>query len=739
MTAQAAIDYRPFAGLTGSDDLDCAYAELEEEAAHYLDPADKARLLQAAVYGAQAHEGQMRKSGEPYFIHPIAVARILASQRFDLPVLQAALLHDVLEDTRITKTQMAQAFGDEVTVMVDGVSKLDRLRNQGPHQVQAESFRKMLVAVTEDSRVIIIKLADRLHNMQTLAALAPEKRISKAKETLDIYASIAGRLGLFYFRIQLEDLAFSHLYPWRSAVLKKHYTERVSRSHIVDRVRKELAPALKKMTINASLTIRQRHLWGIYQRMQRKQSFHEACRTVPIRIITETEDECYRILGVLHAIYRPISGKFEDYIAAPKSNGYRSLHTSVLMARRDVLNVQIRTRDMHALAETGIIAVWHQHIRNRSVCLEPHAIAAEKYMRDWLFRLKEVQNITYDPLEFYDAIKKELSPGALHVYTPRGEVIDLPMGATPVDFAYGIHSEIGDHCVAAKVNGQMYPIFRPLELAQTVEIITTPDAHPHIGWLQFVVTARARAGIKHHLRSLEKKQARQLGRNLLDQALKALGSGYKQERKRIEDYVKNHSLDLAELLDEIAKGKKQAGLVASAILDRDMSQAVAESEVLRVHGPMDSAIIIAECCRPLPNEPIIGHIEPGIGIRIHRRQCMITEVSDRQDWIHVDWADDVSGRFVTRLDMTVLDRPKMLSVIVGNISACGCNIEDLGIERSSLRENARLIKCWLCVEDRDQLAQVIRGLRTIDGMLRISRNQATKEDVHERKKDHPDQ
>ena len=722
MTAQVALDYRPFAGLTGSDELACAYAELDTEAAHYLDPAGSAKLLQAAVYGARAHEGQMRQSGEPYFIHPIAVARILASQRFDLPVLQAGLLHDVLEDTAITRAEMARAFGDEVTVMVDGLSKLDRLKDQGPQHVQAESFRKMFVATTDDPRVIIIKLADRLHNMQTLGVLRPEKRIRKAKETLDIYASIAGRLGLFYFRMQLEDLAFSHLYPWRCAVLKKHYMDHFSRSQILDRVRKELTPVLKKMGINASLTKRQRHLWGLYQRMQRKQSFQEACRTVPIRIITETEDECYRILGALHGIYRPISGKFEDYIAAPKSNGYRSLHTSVLMARRDVLNVQIRTRDMHALAETGIIAVWHQHIKNRTIHLEPHAVAAEKYMRDWLFRLKEVQNITYDPLEFYDAIKKELGPGELHVYTPQGEVIDLPMGATPVDFAYAIHSEIGDHCVAAKVNGQVYPIFRPLEGAQTVEVITSPDAHPHLGWLQFVVTARARAGVKHHLRSLKKKEAQRLGRSLLDRALGEFGGGYEAERRRVEDYVKTHSLDLGELLDDIAHGKKQAGLIASAILGRDISRHIAESQILLVHGPMDSAIGMAECCCPLPREPIIGHIEPGAGIRIHRRQCMITEVTDRQDCIHVDWADDVSGSFVTRLEMLALDKPRMLSVVVENISACGSTIEDVRIERSPLRENARLMKCWLGVSGRDQLAQVIRALRNIDGMLRIGRN-----------------
>ncbi len=722
MTVHIALDYRPFSELTDSDELARAYAELDKEVAHYLDAADCAKLLQTAVYGAQAHEGQMRQSGEPYFTHPIIVAQILASQRFDLVVLQAALLHDVLEDTSVTKTEMAKAFGDEVTAIVDGVSKLDRLKDKGPRQIQAESFRKMFVATTDDPRVIIIKLADRLHNMRTLGALRADKRIRKAKETLDIYASIAGRLGLFYFRMQLEDLAFSHLYPWRYAILKKHYMALFSRNHVVERVRKELTPVLKKMAINASLGKRQRHLWGLYQRMQRKQSFQEACRTVPIRIITTTEDECYRILGVLHGVYRPISGKFEDYIAAPKSNGYRSLHTSVLMAKRDVLNVQIRTRDMHALAETGIIAVWHQHIKNRAFCLEKHAFVAEKYMRDWLFRLKEVQNITYDPLEFYDAIKKELSPGEIHVYTPQGEVIDLPMGATPVDFAYAIHTEIGDHCVAAKVNGRPYPIFRPLQIAQTVEVITARDAHPHAGWLQFVVTARARAGVNHHLRSLKKKEARRLGRELLDKALYELGGRYEGQKQSIESYVQGHDLDLGDLLKDIAHGKKQAGLIASAILGQEIPPQLAKAQILRVNGPMDSAISMAECCYPLPHEAIIGHVEAGAGITIHRRRCLITEVTDKQDWIRADWADDVAGKFVTRLEMTVFNEPRMLSSIVEIISAFGSNIEDVKIERSSSREKTRLIKCWLEVEDRDQLAQVIRRLRNLNGMIHIGRS-----------------
>lgn len=718
--ATAALTYQPFAGLTGATELANAWSALQQELSHYLDDKTIAEVLRAAVYGAQAHEGQNRKSGEPYFIHPIAVSKILAAQRFDLPVLQAALLHDVLEDTDISKSEMEQVFGKEVTAIVDGVSKLDHLKDQAPQEVQAGSFKKMLVAMTDDPRVIIIKLADRLHNMQTLGALKPEKRIRKARETLDVYASIAGRLGLFYFRMQLEDLVFSHLYPWRFAVLQKHYQKRFANQSIISKVRQELLPQLMKLNIQASITKRQRHLWGVYLRMKRKQSFEAACSTIPVRIITQTEDDCYRVLGVLHKCYRPISGKFEDYIAAPKSNGYRSLHSSVLRASGHVLNVQIRTRDMHNLAETGIIAVWHQHLKNRSLRDEQHNLTAEKYMRDWLSRLREVQDITDNPLEFYDAVKKELSSGEIHVYTPRGEVIDLPKGSTPVDFAYAIHSEIGNHCVAAKVNGVPYAIFRPLQIAQTVEIITDPKAHPHVGWLQFVATAKARAGINHHLRTLAQQEAFRLGEHLLDKALQEFGSSYAKIEKKLAAYLKTQRLELSTLLDEIAHGKKQAGLVAAALLDK-VEHFVWQEQVLYVHSALDSGIFLGECCCPVNKDSIVGHIEVGKGIQIHRHNCKLAQVSDGQDWLRAQWAEDAHGVFRAKLSFVVQDRPYMLSEVAKTIADCSSNISDLQLERlHHCRELCRLVMI-VEVHGRDHLAHIIRRLRLIDGISQIER------------------
>lgn len=716
-----ALTYQPFAGLTGANELIAAWEALRQELSHYLDDETIAEVLRAAVYGAQAHEGQMRQSGEPYFVHPIAVSKILAAQRFDLPVLQAGLLHDVLEDTPISKAEMAQVFGTEVTAIVDGVSKLDRLKDQAPQEAQADSFKKMLVAMTDDPRVIIIKLADRLHNMQTLGALRPDKRIRKARETLDVYASIAGRLGLFYFRIQLEDLAFSHLHPWRYAVLQKHYQQRFTNKTVINRLRQEMQPQLMRLNIQASISKRQRHLWGVYLRMKRKQSFDEACRTIPVRIITQSEDDCYRVLGVLHKSCRPISGKFEDYIAAPKSNGYRSLHSSVLMKTVGaVLNVQIRTRDMHSLAETGIIAVWHQHLKNISLRNEHHNVVAEKYMRDWLSRLREVQNITDDPLEFYDAVKKELSSGDIHVYTPTGQIIDLPHGATPVDFAYAIHSEIGNHCVGAKVNGLPYAIFRPLQSAQTVEIITDSQAHPHAGWLQFVVTAKARAGVNHHLRSLEKKEARTLGMHLLDAALHEFGSDYAAVEKELAAYAKMQEIEINDLLDDIAYGRKQSGLIAAALLGKAKSE-LGQEQVLYVHSALDSGVYLGECCHPLNQDAIIGHIERGKGIQIHRRDCVLAKVSDGQDWLRAEWAEDVHGIFNSKLVFVVQDRPKMLSQVAQIIGDCGSNITDLQLERLGHCNDQQRFIMKLEVQGLEQLEKIMQQLRLIDGISQIER------------------
>ena len=670
MNAPLALEYQPFGVFTDAATLQAAYDDLAVELKKYLDPEDIDKVLRCAIYGAAAHEGQRRQSGEPYFVHPIAVCRILARQRFDLPVLQAGLLHDVLEDTILNKKDMATEFGEDVTRLVDGVSKLDRLKKTAPQAAVADSFRKMFLATADDPRVLIIKLADRLHNMQTLGALRRDKQQRIAHETLDVYAAIAGRLGLFYFRIQLEDLAFSYLYPWRHAVLRKHYNEDSTHEQTLRTVRSELQARLQILGIKASINPRQRHLWGVYQRMKRKESFKEAIRTVPIRIITDSEDNCYRILGALHSLYRPVHGKFEDYIAAPKSNGYRSLHSSVIMGDGTALNVQIRTRDMHTLAEAGIISVWHQYAKQRAVKIEAHSIEAEKTMREWLSRLKEVQNITDDPLQFYDAIKKELVTGEMQIYTPKGDIIALPHGATPVDLAYTIHTEIGNHIVGAKVNGQPYPIYKPLKMAQTVEILTDPEAHPHNSWLQFTIPGgKAHIGINRYLNRL---------------------------------------------------ARKNAGLATS-------SKQVTDSEQkILVHSAFESGITLAPCCHPLPLEAITGHSVAGSGILIHSRDCPLLETATHT--IAADWADERKGLFPSELAIKAYAHPRLLARVSGAIADSEANITDFQINHANSDEQRRCLTVWLEVRDLEHLTQVMHRLRQLEetiGIRRITHKEPT--------------
>ena len=663
MNAPLALEYQPFGVFTGAATLQAAYDDLAVELKKYLDPEDIDKVLRCAIYGAAAHEGQRRQSGEPYFVHPIAVCRILARQRFDLPVLQAGLLHDVLEDTILNKKDMATEFGEDVTRLVDGVSKLDRLKKTAPQAAVADSFRKMFLATADDPRVLIIKLADRLHNMQTLGALRRDKQQRIAHETLDVYAAIAGRLGLFYFRIQLEDLAFSYLYPWRHAVLRKHYNEDNTHEQTLRTVRSELQARLQILGIKASINPRQRHLWGVYQRMKRKESFKEAIRTVPIRIITDSEDNCYRILGALHSLYRPVHGKFEDYIAAPKSNGYRSLHSSVIMGDGTALNVQIRTRDMHTLAEAGIISVWHQYAKQRAVKIEAHSIEAEKTMREWLSRLKEVQNITDDPLQFYNAIKKELVTGEMQIYTPKGDIIALPHGATPVDLAYTIHTEIGNHIVGAKVNGQPYPIYKPLKMAQTVEILTDPDAHPHNSWLQFTIPGgKAHIGINRYLNRL---------------------------------------------------ARRKAGLATSG------KQVTDSEQKILVHSAFESGITLAPCCHPLPLEAITGHSVAGSGILIHSRDCPLLETATHT--IAADWADERKGLFPSELAIKAYAHPRLLARVSGAIADSEANITDFQINHADSDEQRRCLTVWLEVRDLEHLTQVMHRLRQLEETIGIRR------------------
>ena len=705
--APLALEYQPFAVFSGAQTLQAAYDDLAAELKKYLDPEDMEKMLRCAVYGAAAHEGQKRQSGEPYFIHPIAVCRILARQRFDLPVLQAGLLHDVLEDTIVKKTDMAAEFGEEVTRLVDGVSKLDRLKKTAPQAAVADSFRKMFLATSDDPRVLIIKLADRLHNMQTLGVMRRDKQYRIAKETMEVYAPIASRLGLYYFSIQLQDLAFSYLYPWRHAVLRKRYLEHFARNETLDRVKGALQPRLQALGVKASINKRQRHLWGVYERMGRKQSFREAIRTVPIRIITDNEDNCYRILGSLHGLYRPVHGKFEDYIAAPKSNGYRSLHTSVLMPDGIMLNVQIRTRDMHTLAEAGIISVWHQYAKQRAVQIEAHSIEAEKNMREWLSRLKEIQNLTDDPLQFYDTIKKELVSNEISVYTPKGDVIDLPRHATPVDFAYHIHSDIGNTIAIAKVNGKVVPLDYQLHNGESISIVRDKNNKPKPIWLSFVATSKAREYIRQYINREEREFFITKGRDILNAYLeKNYGKGLDKELSILKN-VDGAVLDTKQkedILVQIGNLSRKPSSVLKVISDQIISEVLGEkisetpekkekTEKKPANFSENSTEIligkekniphkIAQCCHPTPEtKKIIGAIGQGT-VTIHALDCPNVEKIDLDRRIPAQWANQPLEKDKITIVMEVIfkDKRGILMRLTEHFYNFDINVLDFKIE-----------------------------------------------------------
>ncbi|MDO4436180.1 MAG: RelA/SpoT family protein [Cardiobacteriaceae bacterium] len=715
----------PFAEFYGSELLNEHYQLLEQAISQYLNPSDVEKVLAAAVFGAQAHDGQKRKSGEPYFTHPIQVALILAKSRFDVPVLQAALLHDVLEDTPVTKEQMTRHFGLQVANIVDGVSKLYELKHKGPLVVQAETFRHLLISCAKDPRVILIKLADRLHNLQTLDAFKdrPDKQKRIAKETMDIYVPIADRLGLFLFRIELEDLAFSYLFPWRYAVINHHYKAQETRKRqesSVKAMHQEIEPLFKALGISASVQLRPRYLSNIYQRMKRKGSFHESMKTHSIRILTDSIDNCYRILGCLHSRYRPIENKLNDYIGSPKSNGYRSLHTSVVNEVGQVFNVQIRTHSMHALAEMGIVAVWHQKLKNQlNQEEESHSVNVNKNMREFLTRIKDIQDFTHDPEEFYATVKAEMGAKDIRVFTPDGKPIDLPLGATPIDFAYAIHTNIGHHCVAAIVNGRDYPITQVLQHGQTVSIKTDPNAHPHPRWVEQVASPRAKTAVRDYFKKVSFEQASDMGKKRFAQAAARYLNDEVLIQARLEHYLLTNQLDKETVFAEIGYGKRQSSLLAAHLFD-DYPLLPASTQAIKVQSALHETIHLASCCRPLPHEPITGALDSKTdGITIHRRDCPTTKSINQSNWVSAEWAEEVQGLFATQLLIDCIDRRGLLNEIT-HITGDSIDIRNLKIENHPETKTARLI-IDLGVANRSALARVMARLRSVEGILKLSR------------------
>ncbi|KAA3629819.1 MAG: guanosine-3',5'-bis(diphosphate) 3'-diphosphatase [Proteobacteria bacterium] len=688
----------------------------------YLDRKQIAEVYRAYLYSAEAHDGQYRASGEPYVFHPLEVARVMAEMRMDHQSIIAALLHDVLEDTLVSKEQLIEAFGEEEAELVDGVSKLSQIELENPAEAQAENFRKMMLAMTRDIRVILIKLADRLHNMRTLGALKPEKRRRIARETLEIFVPIASRLGMNNLRIELEDLGFAAMYPMRYRVLRKSVIQaRGNRKELTKKIETALKRRLREEDLSGRVIGREKHLYSIYRKMREKGlSFTEVQDVYAFRIIVDKVDTCYRVLGAVHNLYKPVPGKFKDYIAIPKANGYQSLHTVLFGPFGLPIEVQIRTEDMHRIAEAGIAA------HGLYKAGEKLGSGAQARAREWLRSLLEMQKNAGNSLEFLENVKIDLFPDEIYVFTPKGEIKQLPRGATPVDFAYAVHSDVGNTCVAAKIDRRLAPLRTSLANGQTVEIIAAKTARPNPAWLNFVVTAKARAGIRSYLKKLQREDAVRLGRHLLEKVLLGLGQDPEQlDGGALDRLTKEFQLaDHDSLYEQIGLGQRLPELVARRLLPEPEGAVVSGSNDdtrMTIKGSEGMVVSYGKCCRPIPGDRVVGFVSVGRGIVIHTENCKnFREQGERSDkWIDVEWASTTEGDFSVEVRVEVINQRGVLATVAAVISDGDANIEYVNLDE---RDGANsTLHFTVAVKDRVHLARIMRRIRAIPQVLRIAR------------------
>ena len=600
---------------------------LSERLTQYLSQSQIKQVCRAYFYAEQAHEGQRRRSGEPYIVHPLAVANILTEMHLDHQSLMAAMLHDVIEDTGVPKSALADQFGDVVTDLVDGVSKLTHIHFESKEEQQAENFQKMAMAMAKDIRVILVKLADRLHNLRTLGSLKPEKRRRIARETLDIYSPIANRLGLNSVRVEMEDLCFEAIYPMRSEMIRKAVkAARGNRAEVVDNIAASVRNRLSESGISARVFGREKHLYSIYSKMRdQRKSLGDIMDVYGFRIVTDSIDDCYRILGAMHSLYKPIPGRFKDYIAIPKTNGYQSLHTTLIGAGGIPVEIQIRTEDMEAMANYGIAAHWLYKS-------ESDQTSGTQRARQWVQNLLELQKNAGSPLEFVEHVKVDLFPEEIYVFTPKGTILELPSGSTAIDFAYAVHTDVGNHCIACRINKQLAPLSARLQNGQTIQIVTAPNAQPNPAWLNFVVTGKARSNIRNYLKTQRRSESVELGQRLLNKALSSLGKSMSDIDSDHIDLVltETEQESLEDLLESIGTGNRMAPLMARRLLvankDTDVDlTALQETSPLTIKGTEGLAVSFAKCCSPIPGDPIIGHLSSGRGLVIHTERCRNVE------------------------------------------------------------------------------------------------------------------
>jgi guanosine-3',5'-bis(diphosphate) 3'-pyrophosphohydrolase len=685
----------------------------------YLPAEQVARIREAAEFGASAHKGQKRLSGEPYIAHPVAAAAILADLHLDPDTIIAAILHDVIEDTPTPKDQLAARFGADVAELVDGVTKLDQIKFKSREEAQAESFRKMLLAMVRDLRVILVKLADRTHNMRTIEAMAPARRRAIARETLEIYAPIAERLGLYNMKLELEDLGFQALYPRRYLVLERALKKaRGNQKEFLKKIEQQLNAALLKNGIPARVETREKHLHSIYNKMRRKRSIlNEIVDVYGIRIIVDRPDTCYRALGIVHAVFKPMPGRFKDYIAIPRVNGYQSLHTTLFGPNGVPIEAQIRTEDMHRVAEAGIAAHWKYKSGDAADSMQ------QARTREWLSNLVELQEDGSSE-EFLESVKVDLFPDKVYVFTPKGTILRLPSGATVVDFAYSVHTDIGNRCVAAKVDRRLTPLRTVLRNGQTVEIITAKGAMPNPSWVNFVVTAKARNAIRHYLKSLRRTEAIALGQRLLNQALGEF-------RVSLDDVSPDAQLtalgelgmkDLDELYERIGLGERLAPLVARRLLPGGHAEnGTGAPAPLAIAGTEGLLVTYARCCFPIPYDPIFAFLSAGRGVVIHRENCVNVEDYRKhpEKWLPVSWQISPERVFSSEIRVYVANRTGVLAAVAAAIASTETNIDHVSIDEQD--SDASILTFELRVRDRKHLARIVRVIRRMLDVTRVTR------------------
>ncbi len=706
--------------LPGASRRDHGLRRLVEKLESYVPPEQVELVVRAYEFGADAHDGQKRKSGEPYITHPIAVAQDLAEMHLDAEAIVAAILHDVVEDTEASLEDIEEQFGSDVAMIVDGVSKLDQIQFRSRAEAQAESFRKMMLAMIEDIRVILVKLADRKHNMQTLGAMPAEKRKRIARETLDIYAPIANRLGINRMKVELEDLGFRHLHPYRYRVLENALKKaQGSQRQIVKMISDRIGKAMHEEEVAGDIIGRQKHLYSIYKKMsEKKRLLSDVVDVYGFRIIVDEVSSCYQILGIVHSLYKPMPGRFKDYIAIPRINGYQSLHTTLFGPKGLPLEVQIRTRDMDRVAESGVASHWLYKAD------EKEDATPQRRAREWLSNLAELQQSGTSE-EFLESVKVDLFPDKTYVFTPKGDIMPLPKGSTTVDFAYAVHTAIGNRCVAAKIDRQLVPLRTELANGQTVEIITSRGAKPNPHWLSFVRTAKARNAIRGHIKTMRSSESIDLGKRLLDRSLKDLGSSLRKLGKvrmkaALEELGFNNS---SELFEQIGLGERLPPLTARFLLGiSEEGEAEPNVASLTIAGTEGMVVSYAKCCYPIPGDDVMGYLTAGRGVVVHRTNCgNLSNFRKQPDkWIAVNWEKNIDREFFSQISIETENKPGVLAEVAATIGDSGSNIEQVSV--TSRDDDVSLLTFLLQVHDRTHLARILRNVRAMPAVSRVTRD-----------------